>query len=274
MKKSIYGITIVSTILLCICFLSCNDEKQTINEPDSVHKIIDIGIAHNKGLASMLTKLEALPKTRSGEVDVSDEEIEDLALETAMEIVDECEIEDEYKTAIYEYLDEMVENQTFDDVELTYGELPSTLEPLTRELDLVFTDDDDDLTSLLNRVAQIETTAKSTLTGQDLETMLTACCVTSYTLQYWNDYALSWVELSQSSSTRASFSWKSLGRADLQGCVAAVGGGVATVLIKCGPVGWKAWAAIAIGGAVSGSIINAWDQLCPEDTNTEQTTQP
>lgn len=49
-----------------------------------------------------------------------------------------------------------------------------------------------------------------------------------------------------------------------QGGVAAGFGGLGTMLLKCGPTGWKGWAALVIGGAVGGSVVNAWDQLWPE----------
>lgn len=226
---------------------------------------INIGEAHNKGLALMLDKLQGLPRTRTGSLIVSDREIEILAIETSFELIEEYEITEDYKKIIYEELDKIVSAQTFDDVELTYSELPLSLETYVRELDEIFTDEDDDLESLLNRVADIETKAKNTLTGQDLESVITACTVTSYTLQYWNECASSWMEVASTPESRAAFSWKKLGRADLQGCMATLGGGATAVLFKCGPVGWKAWAALALGGAVSGSIINAWDQLFPEE---------
>lgn len=54
-------------------------------------------------------------------------------------------------------------------------------------------------------------------------------------------------------------------RADLKGGLSAAGGGVASYLLGCGPVGIKAWAAVILAGAAVGSIDNAIDQLWPEE---------
>lgn len=115
------------------------------------------------------------------------------------------------KAEIYAYFDKVVVEQRFDNIELAYSELPPTLESFAEELDTLFTDNDEDLSSLSNRVAAIEARAKATLSGQDLETILAGCYVASYTLQYWHDNADQWIELSPQPITRAGFLWKRLG---------------------------------------------------------------
>lgn len=104
------------------------------------------------------------------------------------------------------------------------------------------------------------------LSEEELDIILSGCYITCYTLQYWNDNADKWIALSPSAQTRGKdFSWKQLGRADLKGGLSAAGGGVASYLLGCGPVGIKAWAAVILAGAAVGSIDNAIDQLWPEE---------
>lgn len=256
----IFGVCIVSLFFTFSCLKEENGTKNSV----SPSEIINIGEAHNAGLDMMLSKLKSLPKTRADKVIISRIEFEALALETTKEIVDGYGLDKEHKKKIHNYLDKMVADRIFDDVEITYSELTPTQESFARELDAILMDEDQDMTSLLGRISAVEARARITLTGQDLETVLSGCYVASYTLQYWHDNADAWIELSPKELTRDRFSWKSLGRADLQGGVAAGFGGLGTMLLKCGPTGWKGWAALVIGGAVGGSVVNAWDQLWPE----------
>lgn len=267
MKKilSFYlAISVIVVAMFSFLFYSCNTSAPASAVPERASDAINIGTVHNDGLALMFSKLQALPKTRAGKIDISRKELDALILDVAKQIVAEQGAEDEQLREIDTYLDQFLIEKVFNNDALVYAELLPAQEILIRELDAILTDDDESLTSLTNRILSVENRAKSSFAGEELEAVLAACNVTAYTIRYWHDNADLWADLLPDPGTRAFFSWKNFGRADLKGAVAAAGGGLSTYLLGFGPVGWKAWGALIVGGAVTGSIDNAIDQLWPE----------
>lgn len=138
--------------------------------------------------------------------------------------------------------------------------LSSGVQPLAEALFAIFDDADMDMESLKSRIAAVETQANNTLTGTDLEGILNACSVASNTLDYWFLSAEDWAALG-GYTTRCGFSWKTLGKADVKGAVVTgLGGGLGRIL-RITPIGWKAWAAATLVGAVMCSADYAYEEL-------------
>lgn len=126
------------------------------------------------------------------------------------------------------------------------------------------TDDDINLFSLQSRINRTIVDENKYLTGIALEDFLAAASVANNTLQYWHDNYDKWTTTLATPITKAkSFNWKQLGKADVKACITGVSGELVSCLLVTGPVGWKAWLAVAVGSAVIGSADDALDQLWP-----------
>lgn len=248
---------------LVISLPSCNNQEQNSGiAPNEVKQ--EIGVQHNECLDLIYKALQAIPKTRSGELAISQAEIDTVIKRTTVEYVrNEYDLTKEYMPLVEKSIDnQLALNESL--LEEMFNQLSPKQKELYGELDLILTDDDSDMESLQKRIAAVKDKAYSELQGEDLDVMLSAISVAENTLYYWQENYVQWINTqdeNQLSEMAVKFQWKALGKADFNGCAAAAVGGGVSYLLGCGPVGWKAWAAVCLSGAVAGSVENAIDQL-------------
>lgn len=124
---------------------------------------------------------------------------------------------------------------------------------LVLELETIFSDNDEDIDSVINRICAVEEKASTLLDGDEKNLILCSTSIAINTAYYW------YKRVSEN-GLRSPFSWKSLGKSDLAG---AVDGAVSGVVIGAigGPVGWGAFFAGIAGAAAGSSAGNAVEQL-------------
>lgn len=124
------------------------------------------------------------------------------------------------------------------------------------QLNIVLTDDDEDIASLQNRISVIESQIPSlNLSEQDQTELYITTNTARYSLSYWNENYYNWVQIINSgtqlngkskSPKTLNYSWKRVGKGDLAGA-AAWGVGA----LFGGPVTWSAFG-ISVGGWAAG----------------------
>ena len=247
---------------LVISLISCNNqEKNSGIVPNEVKQ--EIGIQHNECLDKIYDALKNIPQTRSGEPAISKTEINNVIKRTTVEYVkNEYDLTEEYIPLVEKSIDNQLSLNESSFEEL-FNQLTTEQKKLYGELDLILTDDDSDMESLQKRIADVKDKAYSELQGEDLDVMLPSISIAENTLYYWQENYTQWInkDENQPSEMAVKFQWKALGKADFNGCIAAVVSGGVSYLLGCGPVGWKAWAAVCLSGAAAGSVENAIDQL-------------
>lgn len=254
--RKVFFFTIIALLL------SCNKEQSVTNsEVDQT----SIGYKHNYYLASIFDKLST-PHTRADPNQVSRDEAICAALQSVEECLNAAGLEDSHRNEIIAYTTKILDGEITLDYEEVNHLLSDNQRLLAQELDAIFEDGDMDLTSLKQRVATIETRAKLLLTGDELELILNGCSVATNTLDYWHLSAADWIALAKIPTTRSSFPWKGLGRADVKGAITGGVGGLGATLLKCGPVGWKAWGALVLCSALVSSADYAFEQVCESST--------
>jgi hypothetical protein len=120
-----------------------------------------------------------------------------------------------------------------------------------------------DMNEILSGLLALEEEAKENLCDNELFDVLSAISIAKYTSQYWNNNMQNWTNLANSSLINGKFSWSACGKSDVKGGVIAATGGGASWLLGGDPVGWKAWGALVVGGAVAGSAQYAIDVFWP-----------
>lgn len=117
------------------------------------------------------------------------------------------------------------------------------------------------LSTIINQIKEVESEVLSaSLEDKEKTILLISASIGRYSLHYWFYHANEWIE--QKGGYTAEFSWKQLGRVDLQsgGCAGTVGA-IAGGSISLGTLAVPSWVAGAVGGAVGGSLGNAIGQL-------------
>lgn len=254
---------LLQALFVALLISSCSGLKGTRHSTDDNINPPQVGVVHNDCLNVILQIFKDSPKTKSGDMSLSREELDELVSATTLT----------YVTTTYELTEDsdisLVKRVINDQLALTRESIIAIIEgsgiaeqDVYGELDAIMTDSDLSLTSLYNRIDNSVERAKVLLSGIELEEFLASASVAKNTLQYWHNNYTDWGSTLNNPITRASsFNWKQLAKADVIGCVASVTGGGVSWLLGCGPVGWKAWLAVAASGAVVGSVEDALDQL-------------
>lgn len=261
MKTKLITFVALATMIL---LTSCNkgEERVVSTEPKTN---TEVGVAHNECLVEILDILQNAPKTKSGDLDLTRSEVNTVISETTLQyVVTKYEIDDEYVPLVKESINKQFIDINNDDILAIVEDCNDEEKRLYEDLDQIMTDDDINLFSLQSRINRTIVDANKYLTGIALEDFLAAASVANNTLQYWHDNYDKWTTTLNTPITKAnSFNWKQLGKADVKGCIAGVSGELVSCLLVTGPVGWKAWLAVAVGSAVIGSADDALDQLWP-----------
>ena len=257
--------------LVCIFFCTfCDKVDQGTYDFFENGPLINIGVAHNAVLQSVLDELSTFPSTRTGEEVISKDKVRMIAWTKVEELVYSYELIDTLQFQVLDNLEQFAVTNAYQEELSNIGLNPIQLR-LAKDLEKVFDDNDKDLSSLLRRIVNITVKAKLLLSGNELETFLTTCNVAASTLEYWYENTDKWIAVSPAGKKKPeaskSFSWKKLAKEDMKGALSAAGGAVCSYLLGFGPVGWKAWCAYVLGGAVVGSLDNAIEQLWPDDDN-------
>ena len=254
---------LLPALFVVLHFSSCNHLKETRQSFAETVDSPQVGVVHNGCLNVILQTFKDSPKTKSGDISLSRAELDELVTTTTLT----------YVTTTYEITEDseisLVKRVINDQLALTRESIigivtDSSIEEqdVYEELDAIMTDGDLILTSLNSRIDNCTERAKLLLSGTKLEEFLASASVAKNTLQYWHNNHMDWVSTLNTPITRASsVNWKQLGKADVIGCVASVTGSGVSWLLGCGPVGWKAWLAVAASGAIVGSVEDALDQL-------------
>jgi hypothetical protein len=246
MRHLLSSILFVFTLLATSCISDetlQNSEAIVYENPMKV-----IGELHNEGVALIMKEFNSIPNTRAKE------EFDVLSSVNRF-------IEDKFSDLSQEEL-KMVE----DTVEKSLNQLTrsaveanqtNNLTPFIEELDVIMSDSDYDLVSLHNRIIRLEEEATERLTEEELTQLFAGSTVAYYTLEYWQDYSKE-----QGDTTRAAsdFSWKQVGKVDVATAV-GVATGEGIYMLIAGPIGWKAFVASVVGGAIGGSVTDAILQI-------------
>lgn len=255
-KRSVISLLL---ILLITGITSCSNEDslnvQTQNDD------LQIGMEHNQCLTFVFNKIQALPKSRSGQISVNKKELMKIVEDGTIEYVETLSLDDTLKLSMRNELKKVF---NVDEYQTDYYENCSiSQKEYIDKLSAIMDDNDYDLGSLKNRINILRTTAKKKLIINEYEEFSSACDVAENTLQYWHDNADQWIATSPQKQSRAGsrFSWKELGKSDVVGAVAGATCAVARTIFRCGPVGWKAWAGWVVGAAAAHSAANAVNQL-------------
>lgn len=259
--KKFFVLAFFATLLI-----SCSN-KETKNavpaEDISENNVANqIGVQHNQCLAQIYTILNHAPKTKSGAIALSKAEVTDSIKRTTIKFVEKnYQLKPEEMAVVEETINlQLALKDTL--LIRAIDNMTTTQISFFEEIDLIMSDEDTNIQSLKNRLTIIKNRALESLEGVEANQIISAISVAENTLDYWFDNNTSWQHtINGSSCEDGRFDWKSLGKADVRGCVTAAASGGAAWLLGCGPVGWKAWAAVCLSGAVMRSADNAIEQL-------------
>ena len=121
------------------------------------------------------------------------------------------------------------------------------------------------LDQTLQRFEEVRNKAIMKCSDTELFPIISAIEIGKNSLTYWYDNSNDWQELAPPNTNGRTndddwFSWKSVGKADVQGAVGAAVA-VGTVAVVSGPPGWAAGGAAVAGGAVGTSAADAVGQV-------------
>lgn len=254
MKNSFYFL-LATFVIAGGGFFACNSNEQPLEEQGQPIEVYDnpmkfVGVLHNQGLAQIMAEVKSMPQTRVQEFDLLSsidmfiaESFSDLPEEDLKMVRDELPgLMDDIKFATRTDANEC---------------LSDNLQPYADQLFDLMSDNDVTLESLQARIVKIEKDAAEDkkISEEELLQFYACTAVAYYTLDYWQN------DFKEIEKTRAQFSWKALGKSDVEGAFIGATALGAEWLIVGGPIAWKACAAVIVGGAVGGSAWNVIDQL-------------
>ncbi len=285
-------------ILGTVVFFSCNKEEAKVNllEVPNYEIYQTIGVEHNNGLNYVFKQLKA-EKERVGKDGFITKRanIRALVEQATKDFTAEMfEVNDEDLLHVNEQISAIfqqplrLKSGSNEELHLYDADMKEELSSLQikflDDLNLVMSDDDGDLESLQARILEIEKEAVMKMEEEDYIVILVATSVAKNTLAYWHANLDEWVELlsedvdsfqqkndvkevqgakevQTEEDNRVDFSWKLVGKEDVAGAFGAAFGSGVSYVLTAGPVGWKVWAAIVVGGAAGTSAQNAIGQL-------------
>ncbi len=285
--KKIFSITILGLVILSSCSKKSDELLQSNSTLITPKTMNFIGLEHNKGLDFIYQRLKNKSLKSQGEVGtLGTSSVKNLGIEKndLIEFVQDATnlyVDDNYPqdptTSLAHQLISSVCTEDFVSSSssslynnqivsgLTYNETQ-----FLDALNVIVSDNDNSLASIISRIESLESTAYS-FSDQEKYVVFSASVVAKNSLTYWHDNYSNWQNLFPPSMSNNSIlsisnnknnyqvlgdvSWKTVGKADIAGAVGgAVRSGVAAFF---GPVGWGAFGASVIGTALGGSASAA-----------------
>ncbi|MBC7651305.1 MAG: hypothetical protein H7101_06105 [Deinococcales bacterium] len=280
MKKLLVSLSILSTMMFSSCSKNINESEINKNRLITPKSLNFIGVEHNKGLDFIYNGLKN-GRINNGEnatfsiTTLQDrQEVLDLVEEQTHNYIDNNYPQDPTLSLAHQLISSVCTEDFVSSVNggLYNNQLVTSITSnevqFLDQLNVILSDDDNSITSIISRIEQLEMTA-STFSDEEKYVVFSASVVAKNSFSYWNEHFDDWQNLFHSNNfnlgtlstgnlgssgnyqTLGAVNWKNVGKADVAG---AVGGAIRSgVGLFFGPVGWGSFGLSVIGTALGGS---------------------